>query len=391
MKKIISTLWHGIKELFTAIVEWVATLFGMKDTGKYGRVLQRIVGTVFTLVVVAWAASELVEIGSDTYDDISEFGEDRSHDVFLSEQWGGISYYEGWFDNKGYLTDSNGHKILKNIEFIYMPKDGDSIVSFNDGEKYGYFDMRDGHVVVKPVYKHAWEFSDGLAAVEVKNHIKFIDTEGKVVIDRGFAYRGCAEQYVFHEGHCAVYDSTGKNMGIIDRQGNWVIAPVFKCIMVEENFWKAMTIDRQMILSFGLDTIIPLTEAYYRIHENYICATYADHTMSLYDLQGRLTDTHQIRKVEQMTYDTREVISQPIRDTDDESDYDSDDYTTGSAIATCLRYEAETGWYGLMGRDGRRVTPPSYVSIKALGQDLYLCMNTEYQGVILNSQGKRIE
>lgn len=37
MKKVIKALWHGIKAVFTAVVDWVATLFGMKDNSKYGR------------------------------------------------------------------------------------------------------------------------------------------------------------------------------------------------------------------------------------------------------------------------------------------------------------------------------------------------------------------
>lgn len=51
MKKEIKALWHGIKAVFTALVNWVATLFGMKnDNSNYSRILRRIVGTAFALV-----------------------------------------------------------------------------------------------------------------------------------------------------------------------------------------------------------------------------------------------------------------------------------------------------------------------------------------------------
>jgi hypothetical protein len=44
-----------IKSVFTTVVDWVATLFGMKnDSTKYSRILRRIVGTGFALVVIFW-------------------------------------------------------------------------------------------------------------------------------------------------------------------------------------------------------------------------------------------------------------------------------------------------------------------------------------------------
>ena len=57
------------------------------------------------------------------------------------------------------------------------------------------------------------------------------------------------------------------------------------------------------------------------------------------------------------------------------------------AVATCLCYEAECDWYGLMSPDGKLLTPPSYISIEAVGKDLYLCKTNYDRGVLLNSKG----
>ena len=218
MKKERKSLWKGIKAVFTTVVDWVATLFGMKDNSKYGRVLHRVVGTAFAVVVVAWAGMWICRLGSSLVWNLDiDFGDDNA---YFSEQLSDdIAFYDGYYGHYGYLKNARGKKVLKHILCINKPMEGDSLVYFSDGDKRGYFHIRDGHVVVKPTYEHAWIFSDGLAAVEENKRIKFINTEGQVVIDRGFVYNVSDDGYVFHQGHCAVNDSTGKYMGLIDRNG----------------------------------------------------------------------------------------------------------------------------------------------------------------------------
>lgn len=396
MKKVIKALWHGIKAVITAVVDWAATLFGMKDNSKYGRVLHRVVGTTFALVVIFWAAVVLVHFGRSIYWNISRSCgySDRYSNIYLDEEFNdNLFYYADQWSNKGYLADSNGHRILKHILCINKPMEGDSLVFFSDGDKRGYFHMRDGRLVVKPIYEHAWIFSDGLAAVEVNGRIKFIDTEGKVVIDRGFKYNVSDDGYVFHQGHCAVNDSTGKHMGLIDRNGNWVLPPKYDNIYPTDNFWLLTMDNQQAILTLEMDTVIPFVTAVLSISDTVIEATFADHTQSLYDLQGHLMVGNQIRDVEQLMYDTRELMYQTNRELDEETQayYSYEDPSLRKAVATCMRYEAEYGWYGLMSPEGRLLTLPSYYNIKAVDKDLYLCENRFGRGVILNSKGKRVE
>ena len=388
MKKEKKSLWKGIKAVFTAVVDWVASLFGMNDNSKYGRVLRRVVATAFATVVVFWAVTSLVGFCGSLYwniDDIFDFdfGDDN---VYFSEQLSDdISYYDGYYGHYGYLKNANGKKVLKHIQSISKPLEGDSLVYFNDGDKRGYFHMRDGHVVVKPVYDHAWIFSDGLAAVEEDGRVKFIDTEGKVVIDKGFAYDASDDGYVFHQGHCAVNDKDGNHMGLIDREGEWVLPPVYRDICQVDTFWLVSGDDGQAIFSFGMDTIFPLTKAVFEISDTAIFATFADHTQSLYSLHGELMVANMIRNVEQMMYETTEVVYPMGYSGHDDNDlveyYGGEPYCR-KAVANSLRYEAECGWYGLMARDGRLITPPSYQSIEAVGKDLYLCESRYGQGVM---------
>ena len=396
MGNIFKALWKGSKAVFTAVVDWVATLFGMKDNSKYGRVLHRVVGTAFAAVVVVWATASLVRFGRSAYWDISRSCgySDRYSRIYLDEEFNdNLFYYADCFGDKGYLADSNGHKILKHILCINKPMEGDSLVYFSDGDKRGYFHMRDGHLVVKPIYEHAWIFSDGLAAVEVNGKVKFIDTTGQVVIDCGFAYDVSDDGYVFHEGHCAVNDNDGNHMGLIDRNGDWVVPPVYKNIYPQDTFWLLTMEKKQAVLTFGMDTVIPLVPATFDIDDTIINATYADHTQCTYDLQGKLLVANQVRNVDHMMYDTHEVMYRTNRDVDEETEeyYTYDDYTNRKAVATCLKYEAQSGWYGLISPDGRQLTPPAYVRIEAIDKDLYLCETSYGRGVILNSKGQRVE
>lgn len=398
MKKVFRALWKGIKTVFTTVVDWVATLFGMKDNSKYGRVLHRVVGTAFAVVVIIWTVTSLVRFSSTYFVRLSYmFGfNGRFSDVYLSEEFGdNLFYYDEYCGDGGYLADSNGHKLLKHILCIKKPMDGDSLVYFSDGDKRGYFHMRDGRLVVKPIYEHAWVFSDGLAAVEVNGRIKFINTEGQVVIDRDFAYDVIDDGYVFHQGHCAVNDSAGKHMGLIDRNGDWVLPPVYENIYPTDTFWLVRTSDSQAILTFSMDTLFPLTKGYIDLCDTGFFVTFADHTQSLYNLQGELMTANLIRSVDQLMYKTDEVVypaGYSGHDDDNElAEYYGGEPYSRKAVATCMRYEAECGWYGLMSPEGKLLTLPSYLDVEAVGKDLYLCKPSYGHAVLLNSKGKRVE
>ena len=386
MKKAIKALWHGIKAVFTVVVDGVATLFGMKDDTRYGKILRRIVGTSFTLVVLFCA---VYIIAGGVYSICQNNRYHSDNDVYLSEQLSdNVAFYENYYDNHGYLANAKGKKVLKDVAWIAKPLEGDSLVCFSDGERRGYFHMRDGRLVVEPVYNHAWVFSDGLAAVEERNRVKFIDTTGRVVLDLGFAYRATDDGYVFHRGHCAVNDSTGQHMGLIDCKGNWTLPPIYSNIAPIDTFWIVSLDNQQALLTFGMDTVFPLTDAQFEIRDTAILALYNNHTVNVYSFDGTLLAADQICDVELLMYDTREVVYPDSPS--DGSYYDNDPYFR-RATATCLCYQTYWEWYGLMSPDGRRLTPPIYSSITAVGKDLYLCKTSYGHGILLNSQGKRVE
>jgi hypothetical protein len=105
---------------------------------------------------------------------------------------------------------------------------------FSDGlaavlikNKWGYID-RQGHVAIAPQYTAASGFSEGLAAVEVNNKYGFIDRYGKMVIKPKYDFA-----LAFTEGVAAC--SIGDGFHIIDRNGR-VLAELGEDCTDVENF-----------------------------------------------------------------------------------------------------------------------------------------------------------
>lgn len=392
MKNAIKALWHGIKAVFTVLVEWVTTLFGMKDESKYSRILRRILGTAVAAIAVLWAVYLFIQLGQHICWRIAVRHNSSSNIDYDAQQLSdNVCFYSSEYSYYGYLADSNERKILDKITWIACPLEGDSLVCYSNGSQRGYFNIATGQTVVKPTYDHAWVFSNGLAAVEKNNRIHFIDAKGNTVIDRNLAYRSYDDGYVFHQGHCAVRDSTGQYMGLIDTRGNWVVAPHYENITPVDSFWHIQGSNEEAILSFAMDTIMPFANISYEFYDTLIVATLDDNTLKAYSLKGELVCRSMIRDIEKLMYETDEVIYHVDKDDNEYSDEYSYTPTKRIAVATCMSYEAAWGWYGLMTPDGRPLTPPAYRDIKAIGKDLYLCQLDYGISILLNSKGKRVE
>jgi hypothetical protein len=103
------------------------------------------------------------------------------------------------------------------------------------GGKWGYID-RSGNMVIEPQFDCAWNFSEGLAPVNVGRQLGYIDRKGNMVIKPQFAYWHLEpfpkdRQYYdhtiyFYEGR-ACFKYEGKH-GFIDMNGDIVIEPAFE-------------------------------------------------------------------------------------------------------------------------------------------------------------------
>lgn len=219
MKRYIKLFWAGLTGILSAIANWITTVLGMTDDSKYGKFIRRVVGTCFAMLVLIFTGAVLWAVGEEVWRKLDcDWFKAEEIDYYGNEELSReISFHEGYAKD-GYLFNRDNKKVLKNICWIAKPLGEDSLVCYSNGEKRGYFNMYTGDVVIKPQYRHAWIFSEGLASVEDNGWIKFIDNTGKVVIDNHIRYVPSMDGYVFHNGHCVIHNKKGDRLGLMNKE-----------------------------------------------------------------------------------------------------------------------------------------------------------------------------
>ena len=397
MKQAIKLFWKGLTGILSALANWITTILGMNDESKYGKVLRRIVGTCFATLALVLTITVLSAWGYNIYRECSwrwcKYDDNESYNnQFVSRN---IYFHDDYGSTDGYIFDRNGKKLIKGVQWISKPLGEDSLVVYSDGKKRGYFNMYTGEVVIKPTYDHAWVFSDGLASVDIDGCIKFIDTKGNIAFDPHLAFHPDMEGYVFHNNLCIVENDKGDRQGLINKQGEFVLAPEYIYIDIADSLYVISKGEEQSVINAKLQTILPFMRARLIAHTDVIEAIMDDHNIRNYNRQGELINGFYITETSQLRYDTDEIHYSTSYEYDEDgnitSKSDEGEQSVRQAIAHCLRYQAEYEWYGLMSKSGKVITPPSYSSIEAIGPDLYLCSDNHGNGIILNGKGEIIK
>ena len=394
LKRTIVLFWKGLTGIIAATAEWFTVILGMKDESKYGKFIRRVVGGCFAFIMFVFACAggnALYEFVYKKVNAAKYLDESYYDSQYLSRN---ATYYSRAYETDGYVETRDGKKTVKGIHWISKPLGDDSLVCYSNGDARGYFNMLTGEIAIKPQYKHAWVFSDGLASVDDNGMIKFIDSKGNVVIDLNIPYITGAEGYVFHNGHCVIHNNKRDKFGLIDKKGNWMLKAEYDAISPKDSFFVVSKGGMQSVLTENLKPILPFMEADLWISGNSITATMKDHTLRKYNLQGELIDDFLISNVDRLLYDTNEIRYTTAKNYDDEGNLTGEtaeaEPTPYQKTANCKKYEAELGWYGLMSPSGKVITPPRYCDITAIGYDLYLCKTDDIRGEVLNGKGVRV-
>ena len=229
-----TVLWRGLCQA----LGWFFGLFGYKREGKFAKC----VWGVFSVSAAVIMGIMAIALSMEFYDHVKiQNYWDNYCEIhggqYVSEVIGYVPDYDG---GDGYLINKKtGKKVLKNIEWIAKSLGNDSLVCFSSDKRRGYFNAKNGRVVVEPKYDHAWIFSDGLGAVEEDGRIKFLDCTGKIVIDNGMKYDGASDGYVFHGGYIAVCAEASEKYGLMDKTGNMVLPLEYDYIDIANNleYW----------------------------------------------------------------------------------------------------------------------------------------------------------
>lgn len=262
----------------------------------------------------------------------------------------------------------------ESMELMEETDTKNTLVVFRQGKEWGYLNGLTG----KPLpgrYDYAWPFSEGMAAIMKDKHLMFINSRGEVVINTELGRMPEETDCKFIQGYCIVNSSDGLT-GLIDKQGNWALQPIYDDIIHVNGFWKVRSYDLYGLFSSSLDTLFTVKHPRIDVEDEAIEVSLKNHTVKRYDYNMNVLENFVIHSIEELS--TRDFYKE-----------DEFRYTVAKQMCYAVNVENEsTFYYGLMDRNGKRLTPPDYTSIEAIGKDLYFC---KPQGILINGKGERVK
>lgn len=293
---------------------------------------------------------------------------------YFSETCNVVEYRDGRM--RLYNNETKKYTTPK-LDWIAWAHPGDTMMVFSIKGKRGYLNPLSGEIRIQPVYKHAWQFSEGLAAVEVGGKIGFIDTKGQTRIPfkfTGLRYNATKFGFRFKSGYCIMVNSNGK-LGLIDRKGCWALKPVYEDI---QNPVLGLRIARQKgkfgILDGQLRQILPFEFDSLDVMKQGIKAA-KDGTQQLLSLDAK-------KILKSFVFDSIRILG-----------YETDKYNSqGDAILAntgFYTYKIARNW-GLMDPNGKPITKAIYESIEAASSRLFIC-NLETAVVTVDVRGVELK
>ena len=199
-----------------------------EEQPKKNSLCKRIVVFLVVAVLVGVATMLIVKSCHSKHEYGYEYGEEPTD--------GYVSYDNG---KNNIVNPVTREVIVKDIDWCHYSSnsDEDPIVLFAKNGKRGFCNIVTNEVIVEPTtYTKAWIFSEGLAAVEKNGYIGFVNANGDVAIKFKYSYRGNPlSDFVFHNGHCVVADSSNK-IGVIDKKGRWVVKPLYDHVELAKDY-----------------------------------------------------------------------------------------------------------------------------------------------------------
>ncbi|MBR5778178.1 MAG: WG repeat-containing protein [Bacteroidales bacterium] len=190
---------------------------------------KRLVGLLFICPVFIVG---LLAVFSIIYDNI-EFSATYKPYIWDEKQLSERLEVHEYSDGIKRLYDRQNEKyIMDDVCWVSDVSVDDSLAVIAFPGKRGYINIHTAEIVIEPQYKSAWIFSEGLAAVRnQEGMVGFINNKNEMVIPFKFDAKGdgISTPYVFKSGRCFMSDSLG-HLGIIDREGNWQLEPVYDYI-----------------------------------------------------------------------------------------------------------------------------------------------------------------
>lgn len=334
---------------------------------KIGEIIVQVLGLAMMIGIVVGIVA-LIDWGIDCFK--------HETDRHISEN---VELRENVKSGKKYIYNTAKHRrTVRNIRIVqYSDGDEQLLYASNKKDLYGYLDPQTGAMVIPFMFDDANSFIDGLALVSKDGQSYYIDSTGA----NAFGGRTfCNLEYSFTNSYAFAYVDEN-HAGIIDRQGQWVIEPVYSDISSFRNGYRTLERnDSIMLVDSMLNIILPLQEGRdISVTDNgIITKTYRNRPGEMYDLEGKRIPGAVYNEVAKLEYINEE----------------------GNTV-TCphnLMYYFNNGHddyegelYGLMTSDGRPLTEAIYSDIEALNATLFKCYLDYGNVVLLDRYGKPVE
>lgn len=159
-------------------------------------------------------------------------------EIHRSELLGGdqISDYVKEYKKEGYVMLYNQREkkfTLERLDWISHGLEDSNVAVYSKNLKRGFFDYNTGKPLTEPIYDKAWNFYEGVGAVEKDGYVSFLNTDFQLAFPQKFklvrASDSWPEAVRFRSGQC-VLALTPDSIGVIDKNGNWILEPNYQLV-----------------------------------------------------------------------------------------------------------------------------------------------------------------
>lgn len=295
----------------------------------------------------------------------------------ISEQY--QIYSQHYADDTQRLRDlKSGRWTTPRILWAAEDPLGDSISVYCDRKgRRGFYNTHTGKITIPGAYRHAWYFSDGVAAVVGDDgRIRFIGYDGTQAVPGSFHYSKGLD-VVFKAGLCELFNDSTNTYGLLRKDGTWAMEPEYQYIARfsgpdvtlarRDGQWQLF--DSEFKPSFeGTYDAMRLTGDYDGVY------AVRNHVKQKLDLKGNVIEPFIIDE----TFDLRYMVKY--------NEGEADEY---EIVPEVVIYKVE-GFEGLMDRKtGRILTPAIYRDFDMISRNLIKATyaSWQYEGVVMDLKG----
>ena len=369
LQRIIGLICDLVVSLFNLFAAFVAALWRIAENCLRGK--GRIVGKIMLGLVAVVVLGAAAIAGRQYYK--NRYSRYRYYEKQLSAS---VETHFFRDDKTRVYNIDRGEYTTPRLDWVSDTPDRDTLTVFCHKGRRGFLNVNDGEIVIEAQYDKAWVFSEGLAAVVKGNKIGFINARNEVVIPFGYYYtdrNGWAIDYLFRDGYCTMTDERGA-CGLIDRDGCWVVEPLYDCIWTPHAGGRRVVKDgdRYGLLDASLQMVYPV---------EYDFIDFAA------DDAGILLSKNGIK----WQVDMDGIVTRPF--VTDYTEWISipgtyDEQTDSSRLSDFIEYHIDSKT-GVLRRDnGKVVIPAIYESVNMLSESLFE-VQLRYCGdwILIDSEG----